>query len=323
MSLNFWQQLKNTKQPILALAPMAGFTDIAFRQICSAYGADVVYSEMASATALFYQQQVADNRTLELLRWDKQKESKYVVQLFGSKPDHFAVAARMVTEYIKPHGLDINFGCPVGKVIKQGAGADLMKNLTTARAVIEAVLANTNLPVSIKVRSQSGAMSAVEFMRHISDLPLAALMIHGRSLSQGFVGEPDFSLPEQIRPYFTGVILMNGGVVSLATAQRALELSGADGLGLARGALARPWLFQEIKAARLINYNQTAISNLLYRHALMLTILKGEKALLEWRKQACWYVQGLPSASQLRSQLVKVSSLNELKIILKAYGLND
>jgi len=152
---NFWQDLKNQSQPILVLAPMAGFTDSTFRQICSAYGADVVYSEMASATALFYNQENDDNETLRSLRWDREKESHYVVQLFGSNPEHFALAARLVNEKIKPHGLDINFGCPVGKVLKQGAGADLMRNLKQARAVIEAVLDNSKSPVSIKIRAKS------------------------------------------------------------------------------------------------------------------------------------------------------------------------
>ncbi|HQL34585.1 MAG TPA: tRNA-dihydrouridine synthase family protein [bacterium] len=320
---NFWQDLKNQSQPILALAPMAGFTDSTFRQICSAYGADVVYSEMASATALFYNQENDDNETLRLLRWDREKESHYVVQLFGSNPEHFALAARLVNKKIKPHGLDINFGCPVGKVLKQGAGADLMRNLKQARAVIEAVLDNSKSPVSIKIRAKSGDVSALEFMKNISDLPVSALMIHGRSLNQGFMGAVDFSLVAAIRPYFQGTILINGGVVDLKTAQEALTLSGADGLALARGALARPWLFQEIKEGREIIYDRSAISRLLYRHALSLVERRGESALVEWRKQACWYIQGLAGASHWRRRLVQVSTLTNLENILKDYGLND
>jgi nifR3 family TIM-barrel protein len=324
MENNFWQQLKELNKPVLAMAPMAGFTDIAFRQICADYGADVTYSEMASVTAIFYNQNnLKDNETLKILRWDKKREHKFVVQLFGSDPDHFAVAAKIVSKEIKPHGIDINFGCPVGKVLKQGSGAELMKNLEQAREVIKAVLSATSLPVSIKIRAQSGDVTALEFMKNISDLPIAALMIHGRTLKQGFVGAPDFSLVKKIRPYFKGVILVNGGVVDLETAQAALNLSGADGLGLARGALARPWLFQEIKEGKNIEYNQVQISKLLYRHASLLVDLKGEGFLVEWRKHACWYVQGLPGASKLRSQLVQVSHLTELENILKSYDLNN
>ena len=307
----------------MALAPMAGFTDIAFRQICSAYGADVVYSEMASATALYYHQDDNDNDTLRLLQWDKKKESNFVVQLFGSRPEHFGVAAKIIEKKIKPQGLDINFGCPVSKVIKQGAGADLMKNLKGARAVIEAVLANSSLPLAVKIRAKSGEVEALDFVKNIADLPIAAIMIHGRSLNQGFVGEADFSLAEKVQPYFKGVILMNGGINDLAAAKRALTLSGADGLGLARGALARPWLFQEIREDREIIYGQAEICALLYRHASLLVSLKGEAALVEWRKQSCWYVQGLAGASNLRSRLVQVSTLKQLEDILKDYGFNN
>jgi len=323
MSNNFWEKLKSSGRPIMALAPMAGFTDIAFRQICSAYGADVVYSEMASATALYYHRGDNDNETLRLLQWDEKKEANFVVQLFGSKPEHFAVAAKIIEKTVKPQGLDINFGCPVSKVIKQGAGADLMKNLKGARAVIEAVLSNSSLPLAVKIRAKSGEVEALDFLKNIADLPIAAIMIHGRSLSQGFTGEADFSLVEKIRPYFKGAILMNGGINDLVTAKRALTLSGADGLGLARGALARPWLFQEIREDREIIYGQAEICALLYRHAHLLVSLKSEAALVEWRKQSCWYVQGLAGASNLRSRLVQVSTLKQLEDILKDYGFNN
>jgi nifR3 family TIM-barrel protein len=324
MNNNFWNKLKNEERPILALAPMAGFTDISFRQICARFGADVTYSEMASATALFYnQKKIKNNETLKLLQWDNKKEGKYVVQLFGATPEHFAVAAEIVSREVKPHGLDINFGCPVGKVIKQGAGAELMRNPKLAREVIEAVLSASSLPLAIKIRAKSGDVTAVDFMKNLSDLPIAALIIHGRSLAEGFSGKPDFRLVKQIRPFFKGVILMNGGIVDLASAENSLDLSGADGLALARGALARPWLFQEIKEKKRIEYNQGQISDLLYRHAELLVKLKGESALVEWRKQACWYVHGLSGASKLRSLLVQVSTLEELKNILKNYDFND
>ena len=323
MKNNFWDELKISGQPIVALAPMAGFTDEPFRQICSAYGADVVYSEMASATALYFQREKEDNETLRLLKWNPAKESKYVVQLFGSNPDHFAVAVKIVSEKIKPHGIDINFGCPVGKVLKQGAGADLMRNLTQARLVIEATLANTDVPVSIKIRAKSGDVDAVTFLKSISDLKVAALMIHGRTLSQGFVGEPDYTIVKSVRPHFKGVMLINGGINDREIAQRALAESEADGLGLGRGALARPWLFAELKENRDIVYGQAEIISLLYRHARLMSELKGEGALVEWRKQACWCVQGLPSASRLRSRLVQVSSLSDVTNVLKEYGLND
>ncbi len=314
---NFWIKLKNKKKPILALAPLAGFTDSAFRRICKKYGADVVYSEMASATALFYNQNIKKNTTLDLLKYERKSEKYYVVQLFGSCPEHFAVAAEIITREIKPDGIDINFGCPVPKIIKQGAGSGLMKNLKNSRAVIEAVLANTDLPVSVKIRTQAGAVSAKQFLQNISDLPVAAVMIHGRSLSQGFAGAADWKTIKSLRPLFKGVILANGGINDLKAAKKTLSETGADGLGLARGVLGRPWMFKEIKENRLINLNTKAIFKIALRHAELEKIEKGKRGLIEFRKHLVWYTQGMAGAAKLREQLVRVESLAQIKKILK------
>jgi tRNA-dihydrouridine synthase B len=327
---NFWLTLKNKQQPILALAPMAGFTDSAFRQICKKFGADVLYSEMASATALYYSNYAKDkasrqkikNATLELLRFDKRKEKYYVVQLFGSNPEHFAVAAKIVSEEIKPDGIDINFGCPVSKVIKQGAGSDLMKNLKRARAVIEAVLNNTDLPVSIKIRAKSGDVGALQFLKTISDLPISALMIHGRTVNQGFAGETDCELIKAARSCFSGIILANGGVNDLQSAKKIIKASQADGLGLARGILGRPWLFQEIKQNKEISLSVSDILKLMLNQAQAQEKLKGPGAIIELRKHLVWYVKSLAGASRLREQLVKVENVNDLKKIIKDYQAN-
>jgi tRNA-dihydrouridine synthase B len=324
---NFWLELKNKTQAILALAPMAGFTDSSFRQICKKFGADVVYSEMASATALYYSDYAKDktrrqkikNATLELLEFNRQQEKYYVVQLFGSNPEHFAAAARIVTKEIKPDGIDINFGCPVSKVIKQGAGSDLMKNLTRTRAVIEAVLNNTDLPVSIKIRAQSGEVGALKFLQNISDLPLSAVMIHGRTVNQGFAGEADCKLIKEARSYFPGIILANGGVNDLASAKKILKDSQADGLGLARGILGRPWLFKEIKQNKEIPLSIPEILQIMLSHATSQEKLKGQGAIIELRKHLVWYVKSLTGASRLREQLVKVENLHDLKKIIKDY----
>jgi nifR3 family TIM-barrel protein len=324
---NFWLELKNKKQPILALAPMAGFTDSAFRQICKKFGADVLYSEMASATALYYSDYAEDkthrqkikNATLELLEFNRSQKKYYLVQLFGSNPEHFAVATKIITQTIKPDGIDINFGCPVSKVIKQGAGSDLMKNLASARAVVEAVLNNTDLPVSIKIRAKSGEIDALKFLKNLSNLPLSAVMIHGRTVNQGFAGDPDCQLIKEARRYFSGVILANGGVNDLASAKRILKDSQADGLGLARGILGRPWLFKELKKNKEITLSIPEILKIMLNQAIAQEKLKGQGAIIELRKHLVWYVKSLAGASRLREQLVKVETISDLKKIIKDY----
>jgi nifR3 family TIM-barrel protein len=316
---NFWQTIK---KPVLALAPMAGFTDISFREICSDFGADVVYSEMASAAALYYAKDIsAGNPTLQLLeKGNGDRRAKYVVQIFGSEPEHFAVAARIVTENIVPNGIDINFGCPVSKVLKQGAGSDLMNNLPLARKVISATIANTDLPVSVKIRTKSGETGAIDFLDNISDLGISAVMIHGRSVRQGFVGEIDCGLIKEAREHFSGIILANGGINNLVDAERILADTGADGLGLARGALSRPQLFREIRTGREEKNNLDEILSLIAKHAKLVYKYRGDRGFIDLRKQLCWYVQGISGASRLREKFIAVSSFADLKKIISDFS---
>lgn len=321
MSSNFWNKLKKRGRPILALAPMAGFSDSSFRQICRKYGADVLYSEMASATALFYNRQKSNNATLDLLKFNRQKEKYYVVQLFGSNPDHFAVATKIVSEYIKPDGIDINFGCPVPKIIKQGAGSGLMKNLANSRQVIETVLANTDLPVSIKIRTKAGEVEAVDFLKNISDLPVAAVMIHGRTLNQGFAGQADWQKVKEARKYFSGIILANGGINNLADAKKALRDSKADGLGLARGVLGRPWLYEEIKNNKVKSLSVKRIFKIALLQAELIQKEKGSRGIIDFRKHLVWYAQGLKNAAKLRAKMVQIKRYVDVKKVLNDSSL--
>lgn len=323
---NFWQQLKirsgsaQGRRAILALAPMAGVTDAPFRQMCRKFGADVVYSEMASATALNYQPQ----KTLDLVRFEE-AERPYVVQLFGANPEHFAKAARMITDEVRPDGLDINFGCPVPKVQKQGAGALLMGDPKRAREVVEAVLANTELPVSIKIRARMEKgegdarrrIDALEFLAAMEGLPLAAVMIHGRSMAQGHSGAVDFEIIKAARPLVEGVLLANGGVTDRASAQELLEETQADGLGVARGVMGKPWLFEEIKNQDAKAKTKEEIFEIALEHARTADRMLGRQGIVELRKHLCWYVAGFPGAGELRRELVKVENLKEIESILR------
>lgn len=324
---NFWQDLKKSKEPILALAPMAGFTDSSFRIICKDNGADLVYSEMASAAALHYSVKGPSpddgKKTFKLLRFNSKLERPYVVQLFGSDPEHFALATSIISDKVRPDGIDINFGCPVPKIVKQGAGAGLMADLALSRKVVETVLVNTKLPVSIKIRAGSGNVSALSFIKNLSDLPIAGLMVHGRTLKQGFVGEVDHALVKKLRTFFSGVILTNGGIDTLSDGLSALNESKADGLALARGALGRPWLFAELKEGKEKNYTVEDIFELIINQARLILKLKGEGAFLELRKHLVWYTQGLKHAKFLRERLVMIESLEDIEKVILDYKKYD
>jgi tRNA-dihydrouridine synthase B len=306
---NFWSKLN---KPILVLAPMAGYTDSAFRQICKEYGADVVYSEMASTAALVF----SPAKTLEMLKFNK-IERPYVVQLFGSDPRHFEVATKIVAKKIKPDGIDINFGCPVKKVQKQGAGAILMNNIKLAKEIISAVIGSCDLPVSIKIRSRVGEIDALKFLDSLSGLGIKTIMIHGRTLKQGHSGPVDFEIIRKARDHFGGVILANGGAMDFESAKELLDKSCSDGLGIARGALSRPWIFQEVKSRKLKVISRKEIFDLIIRHALLVEKTKGEKGIYELRKNFCWYVKGMHDAVSLRSKLIKIEIINDLNKILE------
>ena len=357
---NFWLKIP---RPILALAPMAGITDSAFRQICRNHGADVTYSEMASVSALFYKPQ----KTLELVRFNK-KERPYVVQLFGNNPEHFAVAARIISNLDekpssassdakaladkkatagKPDGIDINFGCPAKKVFKHGSGCALMPQIELAREIISAVCDNTDLPVSIKIRAGLKNFNAIEFIEKTKDLPYSAVMVHGRTYEGGFSSAVDWEIISKIKKIIPDkIVLGNGGIT---TPEGALEIlqkyPDIDGLGIARGAWGKPYLFEQIKnecrdaihrvlpkhtitakntttqdainCVSTENYPFSKIKKIMLEHAKLIYADKHEMGKLEIRKHLVWYIKGFPGASELRQKLVRAESLDEIEEILK------
>jgi tRNA-dihydrouridine synthase B len=306
---NFWQKFK---KPILALAPMAGSTDLAFRMMCKKYGADVVYTEMVSAAGLFYD----DQKTSYFLKTDK-KERPVVCQLFGFEPKHFAKAVKAV-EKAGFDGIDINFGCPAKKVVKNFSGVALMDDLNRAYEIVKTVCKNTSLPVSIKIRNSKGKVMAVDLIKKLRDLPISTIMIHGRSYEQGFSDEPDWNQLKKIRQIFDGVILANGGIDSTEKARQVLDSSLADGLGLATGTWGQPWIFEDIKQV-LINQKVedrtwTQIKKIIFEHARL--VEKHELNFVEFRKHLLWYTKGQTNAKELRHALIDVKNLAELKKVL-------
>jgi len=309
---NFWQKLK---KPILALAPMAGVTDSAFRQICKKYGADVVYSEMISVDGLHYN----SKKTFELLKFSK-KEKPIVIQLFGKKPELFSQAARIIGKN-GADGIDINFGCPVPKIFKSGGGISLMRDLDLCHKIIKATCAVVKIPISIKIRSSIGKVTALDLVKKIKGLPVNAIMIHGRSYEQGFRGNVDLEAIKSVKRAFKGIVLGNGGIYSPGQAKLMLVKTGVDGIGLAQGVLGKPWLFKQVKdylaKGKFVEFNLNQIKKTALEHAALSYKLKGQKGIWEMRKHLAWYFKGFEGANVLRQKLIKVDSLKEIKNILK------
>jgi tRNA-dihydrouridine synthase B len=309
---NFW---KKFKKPIIALAPMAGITDSSFRLMCKQYGADVLYTEMVSVAGLTFK----GAKTMRYLKFQN-KEKPVVLQLFGSKPEQFAIAAKIVTE-AGFSGIDINFGCPARKVVQNESGCTLMDNLDKSYAIIKATCDATSLPVSIKMRRSKGKTTASMLVEKINDLPVQAIMIHGRSFEQGFSGEPDWEELKKVRKIYKGILLANGGIYNPETAKQVLEQTGADGIGLAQGVWGKPWLFKQVKDYLKSNkyevYKWPQIKKIILKHAKL--SVKDKNNLVELRKHLLWYVKGNENAKELKKELVQVSTLNDIKNVLKKY----
>ncbi len=315
---NFWQTLP---KPILALAPMAGVTDTAFRQMCKVGGADVLYTEFVSTDAVVYE----SKKTFEMLKFAP-AEQPVVCQVFGKNPEHYFKSAKVIADFGFA-GIDINFGCPAYKVVKHGGGVTLMRRLDLVRELVQATCEGSPIPVSIKIRASickegcaaddpEGQVTALDLIERIKDLPVAAVMIHGRSFEKPFDGSPNVGAITQVKKAFSGIVLANGGVYSPEAAKQLLDETGADGVGVARGSWGRPWLFQEIKDyLRDGTYTQKTweqiVPNIL-RHAQLAFAAKGGHGLIELRKHLAWYVKGFPGASELRSKLVRATSYDDI-----------
>lgn len=327
MNKNFWTTLP---KPIVALAPMAGVTDAAFRIVCKEFGADVIYTEFASSNALVHDSQ----RTFEMIKFDE-RERPVVCQIFGNDPEMFMKASRQL-ERMGFDGVDINFGCPAYKVVKHGGGVSLMRTPALCRELVQAACEGAkHIPVSIKIRSSickegcdkrdpANHVTALDLINLIQDLPVAAIMIHGRSYELPFDGEPNVSMIKQVKHAFKGVTIANGGIHTPEDAKRILDETGADGVGLARGVRGSPWLFRQIKeylaTGAYTDFAWEEKKQLALRHARRAAEIKGDHGIIEMRKHLAWYVHGMHGASTLRQQLVRVTSVDDIEKLLAGFS---
>jgi len=319
---NFWHQLK---KPIIVLAPMAGITDSPFRILCREQGADVVYTEMTSADGIAYQ----SKKTLAMLNFSEQ-EGPVVLQLFGKNPENFAKALQIIKTLPKsqqPDGLDLNFGCPAKKVTRHGGGVTLMRNLPHCREIIKAVCKHSLWPVSVKIRSSINSLdkkfkiTALDFIKSIKQLPITTIMIHARPFENPWQASIDYEMIKQCKNIFPGLIIANGGIDTPEKAKEMLEKTQADGLGLARGLYGKPWLFKQIKdylkTGKYQELSWPRIKKIALEHAKLNYKYKGDHGIIELRKHLCFYTRGLPNASELRRDLVRVKTIKEINNSLK------
>lgn len=297
------------------LAPLAGITDGPFRRLCREAGAGLVYSEMVSAKGLWYK----DKNTgglLEILPG----EGPVAYQLFGHEPEIMAFAAR---ELDKRDNVifDINMGCPVPKIVKNGEGSALMKNPDLAHDVVAAAVKNTSKPVTVKIRAgwDADSINAVEVAHAVSAAGASAIAVHGRTREQYYSGKADWSVIAAVKRAVDIPVIGNGDVTDGASALRMMEETGCDFVMVARGALGNPWIFRELNAAWRGEPlppppTKEDKKQMMLRHFNDVLDLKGEYvAVREMRKHVGWYLKGVPGAAAFRGKINQINSAVELR----------
>ena len=300
----------------LALAPMAGVTDIGFRAVCREQGADLTYTEMVSAKALCYQ----DKKTTPLMEL-LEGEHPAAVQLFGSDPACIEQAAAIAAQVSGADFLDINMGCPVPKVAQSGDGSGLMRTPELAVAVAKAAIRGAGgLPVTVKLRLgwDKGSINCLELARDLEQAGVAAVTLHGRTRSQMYSGRADWDYIRRMKEQLTIPVIANGDVFCGHDAVRILNVTGADAVMLGRGTFGNPWLFAQCRAA-LAGQPEPELPPLgercdtAVRQFELSAAHKGEKvACLEARRHYAWYLKGVPYASYWKSQVCKVETMEDI-----------
>ena len=312
---------KIEKEKAILLAPMEDVTDISFRLICRELGADVVYTEFVNSEGLVRKSE-RTHKKLEII----EEERPVGIQIYGSGIESMVGAAK-IAEQKNPDIIDINAGCWVKGVFGQGAGAGLLKDPHYMQMLVKEVVDKVSIPVTVKTRLgvDSGSIKIVEVAKRMEDVGIQALTVHCRTRVMGHKGEADWSWIPKIKEAVNIPVVLNGNILSAEDVRRAFEVSNADGVMIARGAIGNPWIFKEAKELLQDGYASTMIDEELriktcLRHLELAIKVKGNRrAILEHRKFYTGYLKGLHNVSEIRKALMVPTEYNEVEDILLKY----
>lgn len=307
-------ELKNN----LVLAPMAGVTDLPFRQLCKEQGGGLLYSEMVSAKAILYH-----NRNTKVLLEVREEERPIALQLFGSDPHILSEMAAGLED--GPYDMfDLNMGCPVPKIVNNGEGSALMKQPKLVEEILSAMVKRLKKPVTVKFRKgfHEGSVNAVEIARIAEACGVAAVAVHGRTREQYYSGMADWDIIRKVKEAVRIPVIGNGDVFAPEDARRMMEETGCDGVMIGRGIRGNPWL-----PGRILAYLETGIvpeapkveeiCQMIQRHANMQAAYRGETVgIKEMRKHVAWYTTGLSHSAAIRRACNEIETMEGLNMLL-------
>lgn len=297
-----------------SLAPMAGVTDRAFREICSLFGVAYFTSEMISAKGLIYNSQ----KTFRMLE-RSEMESPFAIQLFGSEPEDFKKAVYLLSES-KPDIIDINMGCPATKIVKENSGSALMKDPKLCGEIVKAAVSESKVPVTVKIRSgwNKNNINAVEVAKICEYNGASCVTVHGRTKEQGYSGSSDLEVIKSVKSAVSIPVIGNGDIVDAITAKKMMEYTNCDMVAVGRGAMGNPWIFSEINSAfndeiLFIEPTLSERAEIMKLHIEKLCKYKGESVgLKESRKHIACYIKGIDGAANFRKLAFETKTKEEL-----------
>lgn len=301
------------------LAPMAGVTDLAFRKQCVKYGAGLVYSEMVSSKALYYN----DKKTKNLLN-SCDSEKPLAVQIFGSDPYIMAKTAYMALE-TGAAILDINMGCPAPKIVNNGDGSALMKQPELIGKIVSAVVGAVNVPVSCKIRSGFEDVNAVEVSKIIEANGASAITVHPRTRKMYYSGSADWDVIKQVKKAVSVPVIGNGDIFTAQDAKDMIDQTGCDAVMVGRGAQGNPFIFRQIcdlfeKGEVTFSPDNNEKAQVIREHIADMVADKGEHiTVLQARKHLAWYTKGMKDSAAVRQMVNTSASLEEFMEIIEKY----
>ena len=296
----------------ILLAPMAGFTSLPFRRLAREFGASLCYTEMVSAKACTF----GNQKTFEILDVHE-IERPCACQIFGSEPEVMAEAVKLPI-FEKFDIIDINMGCPAPKIVGNGEGSALLKDMSKAKSIIKAVVNATSKPVTVKFRIgfSNDKIIAVEFAKMCEEAGASAITIHGRTTEQGYAGMADMSIVRECKNAVSIPVIANGDCSSVEDYERILRETGADGVMIGRGALGYPQIFSEIKHQEKFASRLDVINKYL---DYMVEYFPEKRALLESRAHIMFFLKGIRSSTKIKCEIMKAESISEIKCIIHEF----